>query len=455
MMSDCKFIEYTVARHGDTEVKVEGKTWKEAIKKIEEAIMLRKDLVITIIGEPGMGKTTILNAVKKDLGDKQGNYIIYIDLVNSPNLSSAFWHYLKTTIVEKIRVDSYNVLSSNKREIGYTVFAKLGKEFNNWLRHMCEKRRWDEKLGYAQRLYCMTYDESVYPKDVVGVILFIKDLLNLGIVGLLIDEVKPVEGQLSEIHKLINECKVPIALAMTNDVMNEIKDRALKRRLSEFTIELKLNQKDREEILRGYCPDFSEELLEVKEVMGAETVSKLIDIAREVINTSYKHCEGEYDIKGCVKMKIKSAFDIGDINEASKRLEQEVREGLLELKDLYGIDYVHKKGKRIEEMGVIVDIYFRKGKVEYIGDIKLSNKDTIEESSVANMKKLESYFKNGDYDVVKFIITNVSNVDITNFKVIRVDNRSLKKILEGDREERNALIKRVVEELGLLERKSQ
>jgi hypothetical protein len=49
----------------------------------------------------------------------------------------------------------------------------------------------------------------------------------------------------------------------------------------------------------------------------------------------------------------------------------------------------------------------------------------------------------------------VSNVDITNFKVIRVDNRSLKKILEGDKEERNALIKRVIEELGLLERKSQ
>jgi ABC-type cobalamin/Fe3+-siderophores transport system ATPase subunit len=83
----CDFSEYTVTKYGDENVKISGKLWIETLKKIEDTIITRKNMVITIVGMPGMGKTTLLNGVKRDLKDKA--FIIYLDLVNNQSLSKS------------------------------------------------------------------------------------------------------------------------------------------------------------------------------------------------------------------------------------------------------------------------------------------------------------------------------------------------------------------------------
>ncbi|QXJ34932.1 P-loop NTPase fold protein [Saccharolobus shibatae] len=127
-------------------VNLAGSIWNNAVRKIESSIRSGEDVVITIIGEPGSGKTTILNKVKLDLSKKDSSnqerdniFIIFLDLTNSRNISSKAWNFLKNTVIkEKIATASFNLLSSHKKEIGYSTFNF--REFSNWLRHKCEDR---------------------------------------------------------------------------------------------------------------------------------------------------------------------------------------------------------------------------------------------------------------------------------------------------------------------------
>jgi hypothetical protein len=60
------------------------------------------------------------------------------------------------------------------------------------------------------------------------------------------------------------------------------------------------------------------------------------------------------------------------------------------------------------------------------------------------MKKLEDYDKEGIYEVKKFIITNQPNVNLENFKVIHVTNEEIKKIIEGDKEKINEIVRKII-----------
>ncbi|MCY0882698.1 MAG: hypothetical protein OWQ50_02580, partial [Acidianus infernus] len=133
----------------------------------------------------------------------------------------------------------------------------------------------------------------------------------------------------------------------------------------------------------------------------------------------------------------------GDPMKASRQLEDKIREGLLELKNELGITFVYEKGKRIEDLHVIVDIYFKTANAAYIGDIKLSNKDTL--NNIENVKKLEKLDHYNNLPVKKFIVTNQTNVNIKNFKLIYVSNEDIKRIIEGDKEKRNELVRRIME----------
>jgi SpoVK/Ycf46/Vps4 family AAA+-type ATPase len=445
-VTNCNFQEYTVVKYNDTEVKIAGKIWVETVKLIEDYIVTGKDVVITIVGEPGMGKTTILKAIKKDLSEKV--FIIDLELVNSDSLSTVAWKHMRnpyegnTSLYEKVKGAAYSILESNKENIGYTGWARISKEFRNWLRHICDKRKWDERLGYAERLYCMSYETNVD-----GFIQFLNDLAKIGKIGLLVDEIKALDGHLQELHKIINESRIPIAVTMTTDVFNEIKDRALKRRLSEIKVELKLNNEDKLDILKAYCPDLAEELINLKDIRDADTVNKLLDIARDTVKIALEKCKEAYRVLECVKDNVKDSWNIEDINEVSVKLEKAIREGLLELKDIYKITYVHDKGKEIKERHVRVDIFFIWNNMEFIGDIKLSNMETLEEGNIKNIKKLEDFDKDGNIKVVKFIVTNVNNVNLPKFKVILVDNKTIYKIVNGDKETRDNFIKRMLSEL--------
>lgn len=430
----CEFQEYTVSKYGD-KPKVEGKVWKDALSEIKDSILKRKDIVITIVGAPGMGKTTLLNAVYDELKE---SYVIYLDLVNSTSLSSSAWNFiLMTKLNERIRTNAFNLLYDHKEEIGYTGFARI-REFPNWLRHLCLKEAWSEAYGYAERLYCMKYS-----KDVDGLIEFLKDLQNLGAVGLLLDEMKAEEGLLKELHKLINEVKLPIIVTMTPDVISKINDSALVRRLTERQIELKLNYSDKVDILKVYCEEYYKELSEIEEVTSASSVSQLLDKARIAYKNALDKCKDEYKKEECIRRELTKAFDIDDPMEASRQLEDKIREGLLELKNELGITLVHTKGRRIKDLHVIVDIYFETANAVYIGDIKLSNKDTL--NNIENVKKLEKLDHYNNLPVKKFIVTNQTNVNIKNFKLIYVSNEDIKRIIEGDKEKRNELVRRIME----------
>ncbi|BFH74052.1 hypothetical protein SJAV_19960 [Sulfurisphaera javensis] len=437
----CNFPEYTVSKYQDENVKIAGRLWIETSNKIKEAILARKNTVISIIGEPGMGKTTLLNVVKKDL--KEYSFILYLDLVNSPSLSYSAWYVIKnTSVYEKIREKAFEILLQHQKDIGYKGLTKFSKEFSNFLRHICEKKNWNNNFSYAEKLYCMSYEENVE-----GLIEFLNDLSKLDTVALLIDEIKAKDGHLTELHKVINETNIPIIVTMVPDVVSEIKDRALIRRLSEIKIELKLSNDDKLDILKTYCDDFAEEIYKIKEIQEARTLSAVLDLARYAYLQAFQYCKNDYKQINCIRDYIRSAFYIENIEEASKELEKKIREGLIELKGVYGIEYVHDRGRRIDEKSVIVDLYFRKGETVYIGDVKLSNKDVLD--NVGNMKKLEDYEKEGSFKVVKFIITNTPNVDLKGFILIYIDNYTIKKILNGDIDARNNLVGKIVRDLKI------
>lgn len=438
----CEFVEYTVSRYGDTNVKVAGRLWKETVKKIEDSILSKKDTVITILGQPGMGKTLILNAVKKDLDNNA--FIIYLDLVSSQSLSKEAWNYIKnSTLQERIRGKAFDILNEHQKEIGYGFFARAKREFPNWLRHLCEDKKWKGEYEKIEKLYCMAYDENLE-----GLIQFLKDLTDLGPIGLLIDEFKSNEIYLLELHKIINEVKIPIVVTVVPEVINDIKDSALRRRLDELKIELKFtSEDDKLEILKTYCAEYAKDLLNIEEVENANTVNKLLDNSREAYLLALSKCEKEYKKEECIRNELSKAFMIEDIENASKKLEEEIRNGLLELKDEYQIDYVHERGKRINEIGIVIDLFFKKGNVEYLGDVKLSNEKTVK--NIGNVEKLNEFNKDGGYEVRKFIVTNNSNVNLRDFTIISVSNRTIKQILDGDRDKRQELVREILDKLGV------
>ncbi|QXJ34933.1 hypothetical protein [Saccharolobus shibatae] len=296
------------------------------------------------------------------------------------------------------------------------------------------------------------HDVNEYEYTNQGFINFLNDLKRLGKVGVLLDEMKSINEQLDELHELINKIKgITLVVSLVPEVLNDIKDKALRRRLTEINdniFNLNLNDNDKVEILKAYCPDFSDALMKNDDVRNVKNVSNLLNIARDAYNLARQKCSTDdinKDINECIKGEILKAFYISDPEKVSKELEKRIREGLLKFKEEFKIDYIHDKGRRIQEKNVTVDIFFRKGNFEYIGDVKLTNKETVE--NIENIKRLVNFEKDGEFSVIKFIISNSDNIDLNNFKIFKVNNKQIVKILKGDEEERDKLVKQVLQEL--------
>ena len=136
----------------------------------------------------------------------------------------------------------------------------------------------------------------------------------------------------------------------------------------------KLSGEDKVDILRMYC----EELLKIDEVAKASSVNELLDKARTAYELALEKCKEDYKKDECIRRELIKVFDIGNPMEVSRQLEAKIKEGLLDLKSELKINYVHPKGKKIEERGVIADIYFKTDNAVYIGDVKLSNRNNLD-----------------------------------------------------------------------------
>ncbi|BAB65863.1 hypothetical protein [Sulfurisphaera tokodaii] len=442
----CNFPSYTVARYFDDNVILVGEVWDSARKSILNNIINDNGMVTTIIGSPGMGKTTILNAVVKDLKNRDDVFVIYLDLSASDRLSKAAWNYIREKL-EYVRSKVFNYLSLHKKEIGYKGFLTyISKDFKNWLRHQCESSD-DARI----KLYCFRYKE-----DIEGLIEFLNDLKTSQLfkVGILIDETKSKEEILDELHELINKVKIPIAITLIPQEYNKVTNAALVRRLTENQIELKLSDKDKEEILKAYCEKYYKELLSIDEVRNAETLNALLDKARDKYEEALNECKknGAYYIDECIKDYLQKFYPIDEskLDDYSTALEKKIREKLLEIKQQAPvIKYIHERGKKLDEYGVTVDIYFETENTIYLGDVKLSNEKELK--NIKNVKKLENVQIYKDKKVVKFIVTNVNNVNLSDFTIIPVNNLSIKKIVDdNDEKERDLLVKMMLNRLGIV-----
>ena len=438
----CEFPEYPVERYVNTSVRLAGRQWVEAKEKAKDTIEKGLSTVMTIVGDPGMGKTAILNAVYNDL--KEDAYLVFVDLSGKDSIAEPAWAWVDGTLLgEKVKNRAFNVLYENRRAIGYTTFTWMRREFGNWLRKKCGEGI-EGELNYALRLYCLGY-----PRDLDGLVQFLNDLKALGKAGVLVDELHLSEGVMSELHRLINVTGVPIVVTAVRDVVAGLTDLPLRRRLEENVVELRLTHEDAREILKAYCPDFADDLIGLEEVVKATRVNELLRTARLVVMEAQRRCEGEYKREECIRGELSKSLLPEDVQEASTQLEKAIREELMRVKEDYRIAYVHERGKRVESVGTTVDLYFVTDSTVYLGDVKLSNNRTLSEAQLTNVRRLKDVNSLEGKAVVRFIVTNADVPPLDGFKVVKIPTKRIRMVLDGDLGERERLVGEMLKELGL------
>ncbi|MCY0859174.1 MAG: AAA family ATPase [Sulfolobaceae archaeon] len=420
----CNIPKVTVTTWSSKSVILVGPTYR---KYLENALnSVRNSDVASIVGQPGMGKTTLLKKIEESVN---GDYLpIYLDLANKERIDDEFWVKLDYNWIKAKALEN---LSGRKKEFGYTFFKKLmGTKFEDWLQRVCGK--YDDPY---LRLYC-----SSYSKDYDGMIRAIQDLRNLAKVVLLIDEVR--NFHMPVIHRLINAgMGIPIIMAIPTDAYSSITDLAIRRRIEESRIPLDdaLTLDDIKEIVEAYCKDVSEDLLPIVSSLWKNkeltTVSSILQFIKNQVENSIKECGGE-DIN-CVKEHLKASSSIKDPELYAKEIEKKVRELLGTIGKTYGVTYVHPRGKRIEVKGkgIVAGIFFIAQDYAFLGDVllsvdgKLQFEEDIKLLAVAEeVEHNERNYKIGG----KFLITNLEDVKIDGITVISIPTLEIIKIVNGD-----------------------
>ncbi|QKR00883.1 ATP-binding protein [Metallosphaera tengchongensis] len=440
----CEFPEYTVTQW-NSKPRLGGRRWNEGVSELEKLAKSEGFGVAVVLGSPGMGKTAVLLALKNRLADSNF-FTVFIDLAGKEDLVEEFWRNLDK---EKLKAEAYTYLAKHKKEIGYSRLARIAKEFHAWLDMECKKGKHNPQYAHLFRVYCIY---SSYSNTIDDIINLIDDVSKIGKrVVLLVDETRNVGGIMNPLHRLLNSnLKFKLVLTLIPEVLSTITDGALKRRLEEDALRVDLSPPLSEEEIRGiisaYCEEYADPL--ARAIKDVKTANEVLIKARELYNEAAKECVGSSS--KCIEDQLSSSLGIDEPMQASKELEKRIREGLNRLMNDFGIKYVHGKGKRMrtpDNQTVIPDIYFVTKDRVFIGDVKITNKDNV--NNIENVRKFSMIERDeSGMGVVKFIISNVDNINVSGVKVFKIDNEKMNKILKGtDNELLLQELRRILKEL--------
>lgn len=420
----CNIPKVSVTTWSSRNIILVGPTYKQYLNKALESIKNKE--VASIIGQPGMGKTTILKKVEETVPSP-----IYLDLASKGDIEEEFWTKVSG---ERVRSLIFPELEKEKKKYGYSFFKKLfGVSFTSHLEGLCNKLigKDDVKL----RLYCLNYEKSFD-----GMISFIRDYKGFSDIVLLIDEVR--ESHIPKIHRLINSgLSVPILMAIPTDAYSKISDLAIRRRLDESRISLdSLSVDDIKEIVEAYCKPLSDEIFPVVLSLwrGRElnTVSSILQFIRGEVERVSKECGDNLD---CAKEKMKISYSLSNAEEDTKTLEKLVRDSLISLSKELNISYVHSRGKRIEIKGksFVASIFFIANEEAYVGLVRLYNNESKVDEDLkllANVSVVEHEKKN--YPVrSRFVITNSQSLEVDDtVQKVEISTMEVIRVLQGDNE---------------------
>jgi len=419
----CNIPKVTVTTWSSKNVILVGPTYRQYLNKALEVIKNKE--VASIIGQPGMGKTTILKKVEEIVSSA-----IYLDLSAKGEIEDEFWSKIDRVKVKQL---VYPLLEREKRKYGYSFFKRLfGVSFESHLESLCSKMIAKEDVNL--RLYCLNYE-----RDFDGMISFLRDYKSIAEVSLLIDEVR--ESHIPKIHRLINSgLQIPVLIAIPTDAYSRISDLAIRRRLDESRISLdSLSSEDIKEIIEAYCKPLAEEFFPVVLSMwkGKElnTVSSILQFIRSEDEKVSKECGDNIQ---CAKEKIKTSFSLSNIEEDSKNLEKLIRDSLLSLSKELNISYVHPRGKRIEVKGksVVAGIFFIAKGEAYLGSVRLYNNESKADEELKLLSQVTTVeHEKKEYPVkCRFVITNSSALEVENVKKVEMSTMEVIRVLKGDTE---------------------
>ncbi|AAK42860.1 ATP-binding protein [Saccharolobus solfataricus] len=419
----CEIPRVTVTTWSSRSIILVGPTYRKYLEKTLEIV--RNNEVASVVGQPGMGKTTLLKKIEEIT--KTDNLSIYLDLANKQSIDEEFW--TKTTQFE-LREKALLELQKIKGKLGYSFWKRLmGVKFEDWLLKICNKYN-----NPFLRVYCLSYE-----RNFDGMINALRDMKNLSKLVLLIDEIR--DYHLSLIHRLINAgLDIPIIMAMPTEVYSKVSDLAIRRRIEESRIPLDdaLTSEDIKEIVEAYCKDLTEDILPIiitlwnsKEITN---VSSILQFIRNEMDKVEKVCE-KNNID-CIRSELRKYTSLRNPEVDAKEFEKKVRELLSNISKEFGISYVHPRGKRIEVDGksIVVGLFFIVDDQVYLGDVVFSN-----DGSLYNYEELKLLSKieevEHDKKVYKvrgrFVITNTAT-NINNIYTLNIPTLEVVKILNGD-----------------------
>ncbi|AWR96334.1 ATP-binding protein [Acidianus sulfidivorans JP7] len=418
-MGICNIPKVTVTTWSSRNVVLAGPTYRQYFQKALDAIK-NKDIA-SIIGQPGMGKTTILKKLQENV-----EHSFYLDLASKAEIEDEFWSKVDGFKLKELVLP---LLSQNKKKYGYSFFKKLfGVKFEDWLEKSCGKFD-DAEL----KIYCLSYE-----RNFDGMLKLISDLKKFQDITLLIDEIR--ENHISKIHRLINSgLGIPVIMAIPTDSYSKITDLAIRRRLDESRISLDsaLTSQDIKEIIDAYCHPIVDDLFPIVLSMwnGRElnTVSSILQFIKNDIEKIEKECNEDLS---CIKEKLKNSHTLKNPEEDSRNLEKMIRDMLNSLSKELDISYVHPRGKRIEIKGkyIVAGLFFIKDNVAYVGLVKLMSDDKDHDEEVELLSQLEKVEHEKKEYIVgnKFVITNSQNLKTNNVNKIEISTIEAIRILQGD-----------------------
>ncbi|ABP95035.1 MULTISPECIES: hypothetical protein [Metallosphaera] len=419
----CTVPKVTVTTWNAKNVVLAGPTYRRYLEKTLLAVK-NKDIA-SVIGQPGMGKTTILRKTQEEAP----GLTFFLDLASKAEIEDEFWGKVDQF---KIRELVLPTLRGKANKLGYGFLRRLtGVKLEDWLLKVCNK--YDD---IHLRLFC-----SNYPKDFDGMLKFLGDLKNVIDVNLMVDEVR--DSHIPKIHRLINAgLGIPVIMAIPTDSYSKVTDLAVRRRLDESRVSLDtvLTQEDIKEIIDAYCHPLAEDLFPIIYSLwsGGElnTVSSMLQYVKSQVENFERECGDNLD---CFREKLRSSHSLKNPEEDSREMEKMVREVLSSEGKEMGISYVHPRGKRVEANGkfMVVGIFFIKDEQAVLGQVKLMKDDRESDDEINLLPEVRTVeHEKRNYPVGKrFVITNSAKLKVPNsVNKIEISTFEAVRILRGDGE---------------------